>query len=185
VGQDGILRGVGNPAVRHGKLVHMRLCFTALLILDLCGRAQTLPAVPDNLKPPANETLTLQARAAGDQVYICDGSTWMLSGPDARLLAESGEQVGSHFAGPTWEWSDGSRVIGRPVANATPDPASIPWLLLTAAQHEGEGVMKNVSSIQRLSTKGGKPPVSGCDASHKGAETRSHYTAVYYFYTHR
>jgi hypothetical protein len=163
----------------------MRLCFTALLIVDLCGRAQTLPAVPDNLKPPVNETLALQARAAGDQVYMCDGSAWTLTGPDAKLFAESGKQVGSHFAGPTWEWSDGSRVAGRPVANATPDPDSIPWLLLTATQHEGDGVMKNVSSIQRLSTKGGKPPVSGCDASHKGEETRSHYTAVYYFYTHR
>jgi hypothetical protein len=163
----------------------MRLCFTALLILDLCGRAQILPTVPDNLKPPENETLAFQARAAGDQVYICDGSTWVLSGPDAKLLAESGKQVGSHFAGPTWEWSDGSRVVGRPVANAIPDPESIPWLLLTATQHEGDGVMKSVSTIQRLSTKGGKPPVSGCDASHKGEETRSHYTAVYYFYTHR
>jgi hypothetical protein len=163
----------------------MRLCFTALFILDLCSRAQTLPAVPDNLKLPANETLALQARGAGDQVYTCDGSTWILSGPDAKLLDKSGKQVGSHFAGPTWEWSDGSRVMGRPVANAAPDPASIPWLLLTATQHEGEGVMKNVSSIQRLSTKGGKPPIIGCDVSHKGEETRSHYTAVYYFYTHR
>jgi hypothetical protein len=90
--------------------------------------------------------------------------------------------MGSHFAGPTWEWSDGSRVSGRPVANATPDADSIPWLLLTASQHQGEGVMKNVASIQRLSTKGGKAPISGCDASHKGDETRSHYTAVYCFY---
>jgi len=103
----------------------MRLCFTALLILDLCARAQTLPAVPDNLKPPANETLTLQARAAGDQVYLCDGSTWVLSGPDAKLFAESGKPVGKHFAGPMWEWSDGSRVTGRPVANATPDAESM------------------------------------------------------------
>lgn len=172
-------------AANRDKLVPMRLCFTALFILELCGRAQTLPTVPDNLKPPANETLALQARAAGDQVYVCDGSTWVLSGPDAKLLGESGKQVGSHFKGPTWEWSDGSRVIGRAVANATPDPDSIPWLLLTAAQHEGEGVMKNVSSIQRLSTKGGKAPASGCDAPHKGDETRSHYTAVYCFYTHR
>jgi hypothetical protein len=163
----------------------MRLCFAALLIFNFCGRAQILPTVPDNLKPPANETLAFQARAAGDQIYICDGSTWVLSGPDAKLLAESGKQVGSHFAGPTWEWSDGSRVMGRPVTNATPDPDSIPWLLLTATQHQGEGFMNNVSSIQRLSTKGGKPPSRGCDPSHKGEETRSHYTAVYYFYTHR
>ena len=173
--------------MRHrDKLVRMRLRLAAaLLALDLCGRAQNLPVVPANLRPPANETLALQARAAGDQVYACDGSSWVLSRPDAKLMDESGKQIGSHFAGPTWEWSDGSRVTGRPVANAMPDPDSIPWLLVTATQHQGDGVMKSVSSIQRLSTKGGKAPISGCDASHKGEEARSHYTAVYYFYTHQ
>jgi hypothetical protein len=161
----------------------MRLWLVALLAIDLRGLAQMQPIVPDTLKPPANETLALKAQAAGDQIYTCDGSAWVLSGPDAKLTDEAGKQVGSHFAGPTWEWSDGSRVTGRAVANATPDPESIPWLLLTAAQHQGDGMLKSVSSIQRLSTKGGKAPVSGCDASHKGQEARSHYTAVYYFYT--
>ena len=163
----------------------MRLWLVALLAIDIAGRAQMQPIVPDNLKPPANETLALKAQAAGDQIYTCDGSAWVLSGPDAKLLAESGKQVGSHFAGSTWEWSDGSRVTGRAVANATPDPESIPWILLTAAQHQGDGVMESMSSIQRLSTKGGKAPSGGCDASHKGQEARSHYTAVYYFYTHQ
>ena len=66
--------------VRHGDiLVRMRLCFVALLLFDLCGRAQILPTVPDNLKPPSNETLALQAQAAGDQIYTCDGSSWVLS----------------------------------------------------------------------------------------------------------
>jgi hypothetical protein len=161
----------------------MRLRFAALLALELCGRAQNPPVVPANLRPPTTETLAFQAQATGDQVYTCDGSTWVLSRPEAKLLDKSGKQIGSHFAGPTWEWSDGSRVTGRPVANATPDPDSIPWLMVTATQHEGGGVMKNVSSIQRLSTKGGKAPLSGCDASHKSEEVRSHYTAVYYFYT--
>jgi hypothetical protein len=161
----------------------MRLWLVALLAIDLRGLAQMQPIVPDTLKPPANETLALKAQAAGDQIYTCDGSAWVLSGPDAKLTDEAGKQVGSHFAGPTWEWSDRSRVTGRAVANATPDPESIPWLLLTAAQHQGDGMLKSVSSIQRLSTKGGKAPASGCDASHKGQEARSHYTAVYYFYT--
>jgi hypothetical protein len=159
--------------------------YCALLIFELCTYGQIPSGVPENLKPPANETLDFRAQAVGDQVYACDGSAWVLSRPDAKLFDESGGQVGSHSAGPTWEWSDGSRVTGRPVANATPDPDSIPWLLLTATEHQGGGVMKNVSSIQRLSTKGGKPPASGCDAAHKGREVRSHYTAVYYFYTRR
>ena len=153
-----------------------------LLLLNFCVRAQTLPSIPASLKPPAGETLAHQAHATGDQIYTCDGTSWKLVKPESKLLDESGKQVGSHFAGPTWEWSDGSRVVGRPVANATPDPDSIPWLLVTAIAHEGDGLMKTVSSIQRLSTKGGKAPDTGCDASHKGQEYRSQYTAVYYFY---
>ena len=169
----------------------MRLLLTALGTLlgtlfnqaGLCVSGQSLPSIPDNLKPPATEKLARQAHAKGDQIYSCDGSSWVLSGPDAKLFDETGKQVGSHFAGPTWEWTDGSRVVGRAVANATPDPDSIPWLLLTATDHQGDGVMKQVSSIQRLSTKGGKAPSTGCDESHKGEMARAHYTAVYRFYT--
>src|SRR5580692_11662397 len=160
--------------------------FAALITAPLHGAAeQAPPSVPDELRPPASEELLMRALASGDQIYTCDGSKWTLTGPDARLSDEAGRQAGSHFAGPTWQWSDGSRVTGKPVANATPDPESIPWLLLTATGHEGDGVMKMVSSIQRLHTKGGKAPASGCTASSKDAKVRIHYTADYYFYVPR
>jgi FtsP/CotA-like multicopper oxidase with cupredoxin domain len=146
------------------------------------AEGQTQPSAPDSLKPPAGEHLRVHAHASGQQIYTCDGSKWILSGPDAKLFDEAGQQVGSHFAGPTWQWSDGSRVTAKPIANATPDPESIPWLLLTATSHTGDGVMKNVSSVQRLQTKGGKAPATGCDESHKGAQARVPYTADYYFY---
>ena len=161
----------------------MRLFFTALFLADLCCSAQTLATIPDNLKPPAGEKLARQARAEGDQIYTCDGSTWVLTGPDAKLFDETGKEIGSHFAGPTWEWSDGSRVVGRSVASAMPDPDSIPWLLLVATDHQGNGVLQQVSSIQRLSTKGGKASATGCDASHKGEKMRTHYTALYRFFS--
>jgi len=144
--------------------------------------AQSAADAPQNLKPPSTDVPAFHVHASGDQVYTCDGSQWALTAPDAKLFDESGRQVGTHFAGPAWQWSDGSQVIGKPVANATPDAQSVPWLLLTAADHRGEGVMKSISSIQRLHTKGGKPPAGGCDAAHKGDQTRSHYTADYYFY---
>src|SRR6266481_4195426 len=124
------------------------------------AQGQTQPLTPETLKPPAGERLQAHAHASGQQIYICDGSKWILSGPDATLFDQAGQKVGSHSAGPTWQWSDGSQVTGRPVASVTPNPESIPWLLLTATGHTGDGVMKNVSSIQRLQTKGGKAPVN-------------------------
>jgi hypothetical protein len=147
--------------------------------------AQSAADAPANLKPPAGEVPAFHVHATGDQIYACDGSQWTLTGPDAKLFDESGREVGSHFAGPAWQWSaDGSKVTGKPVANAAPDPQSVPWLLLAAADHSGEGMMKPISSIQRLHTKGGKPPATGCDAAHKGDKIRSAYSADYYFYKH-
>jgi hypothetical protein len=159
----------------------MRFALTLLLLPVLPGAAQT-PAVPDNLKPPPGATLLLALHATGDQVYACDGSAWVLARPDAKLFDDSGRQVGTHFAGPTWEYSDASRVLGKPVANATPGPNSIPWLLVEAKDHQGEGTMQKVAFIQRLHTTGGKAPSAGCDPGHKGQESRSHYTADYLFY---
>jgi hypothetical protein len=157
--------------------------FGALLAAVPYSLAQQAPwDVPYALKPPAGEQLVLHALGSGDQIYTCDGSKWTLIGPDAKLSDEAEHQAGSHFAGPTWEWSDGSQVMGKSVGNATPNSESIPWLLLTATNHVGDGVVKNVTSIQRLRTKGGKAPESGCTASHKDEKLRVHYTADYYFY---
>ena len=162
----------------------MRICFALLFVF--CGSMQSqlqqsLLAIPDNVKPPSNERPILQAHADGDQIYVCDSSSWMLARPDAKLFTDSGKQIGSHFAGPTWEYSDGSRVMAKPVATATLNPDSIPWRLLKATGHQGEGKMKRVTSIQRLSTNGGRAPGTGCDAQRKGQEARSHYTALYLF----
>jgi hypothetical protein len=96
--------------------------FAAWIAAELHTAAGPVPqTVPDQLRPPAGEVLVLRAHASGDQIYTCDGFQWTLSGPDARLSDEGGRETGRDFAGPTWQWSDGSRVTGRAVANASPD----------------------------------------------------------------
>lgn len=143
--------------------------------------------VPQQLQPPANEKLLFKVHAKGDQVYTCKGDaaqfTWTLKAPDAQLFDKDGKPFGKHFAGPSWEASDGSRVTGKAVANApSPDLESIPWLLVNIVSHDGNGVLSNATTIQRLNTKGGKAPASGCDASHAGQEVRVSYSADYFFY---
>jgi len=142
---------------------------------------------PQQIQPPANEQLLLQVHAKGDQIYSCKGDgtqfNWILKAPDAQLFDKSGKAFGKHFAGPSWEANDGSRVTGKAVANApSPDADSIPWLLVNILTHEGTGVLSRATSIQRVNTKGGKPPASGCDASHTGQEVRVPYEADYLFY---
>jgi hypothetical protein len=143
--------------------------------------------LPQQLQPSASEQLLLQVHAKGDQIYTCKSDaaqfTWTLKTPDAELFDKNGKPFGKHFAGPSWEASDGSRVTGKAIANApSPDADSIPWLLVNVVSHEGAGALSRATTIQRLNTKGGKAPASGCDASHVAQELRVPYTADYLFY---
>lgn len=145
------------------------------------------PKAPKALQPPPNQAVILSLDGKGSQIYVCqntgDSYAWKLKAPDAKLFGDSGEVVAKHFAGPTWEANDGSRVTGKLVASVpSPDSKSIPWLLLTAVGHEGNGLMTRVESIQRLATKGGKAPADTCSASNKDQEMPVAYEAYYYFY---
>ena len=166
-----------------------RLGFAMLLVAAGAGLLFPVAAqdMPEHLRPPANEQLLVQVHANGDQVYICKSDAaqfnWTLKAPDAQLLDEKGKSFGRHFAGPSWEANDGSRVVGKAVANSpSPDANSIPWLLITVVGHEGSGVLSLATTIQRVNTNGGKAPISGCDASHVNQEVRVSYSADYRFY---
>jgi hypothetical protein len=161
----------------------------ALLAVVSTGHSFSVAAqqVPRQLQPPANEQLLLQVHAKGDQIYTCksDGAqfTWTLKAPEAQLFDNDGKPFGRHFAGPSWEANDGSRVTGKAVANApSPDSDSVPWLLVNVLSHDGRGELTRATSIQRINTKGGRAPASGCDASHLGQEVRVPYSADYLFY---
>jgi hypothetical protein len=107
---------------------------------------------------------------------------WTFRAPDASLMNLDGEPIGLHYAGPTWEGLDGSRVMAAARANAdSPDPSAIPWLLLEAQSNAGTGLFSTVSYIQRLDTSGGRAPADGCGASTVGQEARVPYTAIYTF----
>jgi hypothetical protein len=156
---------------------------TAVAILSF---SLTAKEVPKQIEPPANEPFLLRVHAKGDQIYTCkaDGAqfTWTLKAPDAQLFDKDGKPFGKHFAGPTWEANDGSRVTGKAVANApSPDANSIPWLLINVVSHDGSGVLSRATTILRINTKRGKAPASGCNAAHAGKEVRRPYTADYLF----
>ena len=151
--------------------------------------ADECPAnTPSSLAPPVGQELAFVTAASGVQEYTCNGTAWVFVAPDAQLYpdhaGDQDEAVGHHYAGPTWEWyEDGSTVVGKKLAAATPDPASIPWLLLLGASHgPNDGRMSDVTYVQRLETNGGNAPATGCDASHVGASANVPYTARYFFY---
>lgn len=166
------------------------LVATSFLLLSTSSLSAAEPpdGLPESLRVPPGHELLLRALAVGVQIYTCQataaGYEWAFKAPEASLFNGNVQLIGTHYAGPTWQAPDGSRVVGARVEAAdAPNPASIPWLLLRATAHEGTGPFSEVTYIQRVLTGGGvAPPAQGCDASHVGEEARVDYIAMYYFY---
>lgn len=142
---------------------------------------------PEAIAVPEGQHQAFELEARGVQIYRCNAAgdaapAWTLEAPDAELRTKQGKPAGSHGAGPNWTSSDGSKVNASKLRAAEVDPKAVPWLLLQATTHEGNGRMANVSFIQRLNTQGGLAPSTGCDAAHLGATTRVPYSATYAFY---
>src|SRR5271167_356463 len=159
------------------------------VVTPASGQGIARPDVPDKIKAPAGEEVVLQVRATGSQIYVCQPGTdgklaWTLKAPEAELHDQQGKIVGRHYAGPAWKANDGSEVTGKAAARVeSPDPDSIPWLLVSVTGHSGEGVLSRVTSIQRVHTKSGlPPPAAECNPAKQNVEVKSAYTADYYFY---
>jgi hypothetical protein len=182
---------------------------TAVILTLGCAHDRPRPPtdVPPALQVPAGQKLTRMLHATGVQIYQCKTSakdpsrySWVYQEPKAELSDRSGKDIGRHYAGPTWEADDGSKVVGDVVARADAPGAATPgaaasaaaqrasgvqWLLLRAKSNTGKGVFAKVQSIQRLHTIGGLAPQDPCDAAHADQRTRVPYSADYYFYTGR
>jgi hypothetical protein len=159
------------------------LPFAALALLVTPAAAADLPdaiAVHD-------ETLVTTTFAVGAQVYECEFDTagnliWQFREPIATLLA-AGKTVGRHYAGPNWEMNDGSIVSGK-IAGRSPaaSPNDIPLLKLDVVARRGHGQLGDVTTIQRINTRGGD--ASGSCGSHRTLLSVP-YTADYAFYRKR
>jgi len=174
-------------------LVAAFLGFTALASVPIANtqanpQNEPAPDVPDAIAVPEGQQVVLSVNAKGSQIYTCQADAegkfaWTLKGPDAELRDRKDKVIGQHSAGPTWKLKDGSEVTGKAAGHVDSlDSDSIPWLLVNVLTNSGKGQLAKVTAIQRLHTHGGKPGSDPCDEAHKDAETKSNYTADYYFY---
>lgn len=153
--------------------------------------ALTSPKTPDNLNVPAGQKLQLKGSAKGVQIYQCKAKTdnkkqfeWTLKAPEADLFDDQDKKIIKHYGGPTWEALDNSKIVGSVKAKAdAPNTSAIPWVLLQAKSHEGDGSLSKVSYIQRVNTVGGKAPSLACNQNNANKEDRVNYTADYFFYS--
>ena|SRR6516225_9473604 len=134
-------------------------------------------------------TVIVTLHAEGAQVYECKldpgkppyeapALTWQFREPIAALLV-NGKSIGRHYAGPSWDYTDGSGVKGKVIASAPgAKPSDIPWLKLDVVDHRGNGILSDAATIQRVNTSGGVAKGS-CES--EGSYLSVPYSADYVF----
>ena len=123
------------------KTIHIAKILVALAIVSCNpGSARAEPS-RDDVAALAG-TIVQKLHAVGAQIYECEADAqgqlaWTFREPIASLM--NGRQtVGRHFAGPSWEMADGSRIMGKVVAQAAaPSTSDIPWLKLEVSARTG------------------------------------------------
>jgi hypothetical protein len=146
--------------------------------------------VPAELQPDGYKLL-FTAKASGVQIYTSvaeagSPAKWVLEAPLARLIDHHGKLAVYHYAGPSWEAPDGSKVTrdndtpvkSAPAPNATAD---IPWLLVKVVADAAGGMLHTVGYVQRIETHGGTAPAMA--PIRAGTKIGVPYTATYAFYT--
>ncbi|CAG4886234.1 hypothetical protein R52603_00144 [Paraburkholderia saeva] len=171
-------------AYRMDRPARCILSCCAGLAASCIASAQTAP--PSELEPADAHHVVASLAASGVQIYVCkpDQShhlVWTFKSPQADLYDGSGKLVAKHYAGPSWEATDGSKITGK-VLQQMPNaqqPGSIPLLLLKATSAGAPGELASVRYVQRWNTRGGAAPLQPC--TQEGQEGRSPYLADYVF----
>jgi hypothetical protein len=163
-------------------MIAIRLAFGAVIAAGAAGTATAQTASLPDAVAAKGETVVLKVHAEGAQVYDCKAEggklAWQFREPIATLI-QDGKTVGRHYAGPTWELADGSRVVGKPVGRANGATAKdIPWLKLDVVEAHGAGLLSGVATVQRINTEGGQFE-GPCDKA--GATHATPYAADYVF----
>jgi hypothetical protein len=110
-------------------------------VMALVSRAQqAAPDVPKEIAVPAGHKLLFHVEAKGVQIYKAVKSSsgaleWVLEAPLADLVDANGAKAGLHYDGPSWEATDGSKVVRDKAEDVKSAPApkpneDIPWLLV-------------------------------------------------------
>jgi hypothetical protein len=181
-----------NPRSRLGRLLVAGtvVAATGLAMTQAAVAGPSEPDIPTRIQVPDGNKLFLVGHAVGLQIYSCNatatGYSWGPARPRATLYDDGGKRIASHYAGPSWQATDGSTVVGQRVDGVTVDPTAIPWLLLSAASTSPgpDGArLAETTYIQRIATTGGLVPAAEqCTADAAGTVAEVPYSADYYFW---
>lgn len=161
---------------------------TALCFIVGVHALHAQETAPSALQPPAGYTVAFTAKASGVQIYKSTAENgaalkWTFEAPLAELNAPG--QAVHHYAGPSWEAADGSKIVRDANTPVTTTPAKqatadIPWLLIKVTPDSALGLLSKIGYVQRISTSGGVAPTT--PPVREGTTVGVPYTATYVFY---
>jgi hypothetical protein len=124
-----------------------------------------------------SRTVVATVHAEGAQIYACTAGAWTFREPIAALF-DDGKTVGRHYAGPRWQFDDGTVLRGRVVQSQPGQtPADVALLHLSVVENTGAR-LAGVTEIYRVNTHGGAL-AGACDTP--GALRAVAYSADYVF----
>lgn len=162
----------------------MRIGRTQFVALSLLLSVATAAAEVPDAFATRDQVLVASLHAEGAQIYECKSDAsgklaWQFREPIATLLVD-GKTVGRHYAGPSWELTNGNAVTAGVVARAPGATAKdIPLLMLEVASQRGIGQLTGATTIQRINTSGG---VAQGPCERAGMFLNVPYSADYTFY---
>ena len=156
---------VSTAAVRLSPILKMLRMAILLATVSLPSTQASAQVAAEIAAPDATMVGTFHAEGA--QLYECKREvantssaqggtlTWKFREPIATLIVD-GKTIGRDYAGPNWDHIDASGVkakLAASVPGATPN--DIPLLKLDVTDRRGNGILSEVTTIQRITTKGG------------------------------
>ena len=140
-------RTIGDQPMKH------RLRFHHLLVTGIVALAAALavtgvahaslepPTVPTEIQVGDGNKVFLVGHAVGVQIYSCNatpsGFKWGPVAPRADLYDDRGKLIATHLGGPTWQATDGSRVMGQRVDGVTDQEDLVAVANLDLGRHGG------------------------------------------------
>ena len=146
------------------------------------------PGVAPVLQPSAAEQPSMALSEAGVNIFECrpnagaaGGYAWSFIAPDATLY-DGNRSVARRTTPNLWESSEDRTSVSGFARAALNSGDNLPWALYRALPVGDTGLFAGVTSIQRVNTRGGLAPPTGCTEATAGSEQRVAFTADYYFY---
>src|SRR5438046_1963200 len=98
------------------RLVGVALLVVALRLPSASRGEQAAPETPKEIAVPPGHKLLAKVEAKGVQIYKAVEAKsgrleWVFAGPLADLFDGKGGKVGYHYEVPSWEATDGSKVV--------------------------------------------------------------------------